>query len=725
MPKPQYALVADLVDTNNNLTEKVEATRKQIEQDIGGAAKLLRTDLSKLTDTVTANKKNTEKDLEKCLNDSKAYTDAQSDKTLQVVKGLLGTFEAQAAATQKDIDEKVVSLVGQVKQMMAEEIAVLCARLDNEFLQCRADFAAADEAKGQELLTHVANTAKDLQASIDGAANEAAKQLADKRSELLKALDDAVAAQKLADQQRDERQKQADNEIWTKVNELDKLLQGLTEKENDDITSTRRYVDDSIRNYADVADNRLNSLEKHAAKLQAGVTEVENLATRKVDWVIKNASSLLRPSSASKAGPTSWFSPRFDMGGAHGLQLELQLHRQTGTDSAEEHAGDVAIFLWACKGMGLVYKLYCGTKSETIEKVFNGRVPYGTNRFCFLKDHIDPESDTVRISCEMLEAVKEVQHIVKPPPSPEITDGMSIEEREAVHEARRKALESSLLVRRHVNNRLMDQVKSQVAAMQSRMTRKIEWRLEHASSLRKVFGPGETICSPAFAAAGVDGLQMIFYPCGYRNATEGFCSLYLYCPAGTTVRCNLFVGTQKRDTSGTYEQAGASGRNNFCRFDAGVDTETDSMTLALEVEEAHQHFSQMEVSQQSPHAGTLKLLRSSGKVNLKNDKDPLSDQRILPNLWTSKPLTEGTSDYSTFDEIANKAKRKDASGFGSAKSPQLESLQAPLPKLTKSRSAADWGHTGSNWTVGDAARGGRKARGGREAPVSPKSGTTV
>eukprot|EP00913_Durusdinium_trenchii_P011440 g10743.t1 len=86
-----------------------------------------------------------------------------------------------------------------------------------------------------------------------------------------------------------------------------------------------------------------------------------------------------------------------------------------------ESSGDIAIYLWACKGMNLVYKLHCGGKSQTCEKVFNGKVPYGTTRFCWLKDQINREDDTLRIGCEVLEAVREVEHLCKPilPPTEE------------------------------------------------------------------------------------------------------------------------------------------------------------------------------------------------------------------------------------------------------------------------------------------------------------------
>ncbi|CAE7828385.1 unnamed protein product, partial [Symbiodinium microadriaticum] len=48
------------------------------------------------------------------------------------------------------------------------------------------------------------------------------------------------------------------------------------------------------------------------------------------------------------------------------------------------------------------------------------------------------------------------------------------------------------------------------------------------------------------------------------------------------------VGDQKRDANHSFEVAGAFGRTNFCRFEAGIDQVTDTISIALEVDEAHQ-----------------------------------------------------------------------------------------------------------------------------------------
>ena len=63
------------------------------------------------------------------------------------------------------------------------------------------------------------------------------------------------------------------------------------------------------------------------------------------------------------------------------------------------------------------------------------------------------------------------------------------------------------------SSRLYDQVKQQIDIMQSRMVRKIEWRVESASLLRKCFPPNECLCSTTFSAAGIEGMQSLDQNC--------------------------------------------------------------------------------------------------------------------------------------------------------------------------------------------------------------------
>lgn len=292
------------------------------------------------------------------------------------------------------------------------------------------------------------------------------------------------------------------------------------------------------------------------------------------------------------------------------------------------------------------------------------------------------------------------------------------------------------------------------------MVRRVEWRVEKASMLRRCFPANESICSASFSAAGIEGLQFIFYPSGYNGATDGFCSLYLYAPAGATLRCNLFCGDQKRDANHTYEIAGAFGRTNFCRLDAGIDVQDDTISIALDVEEAHQDRSAtvahphvtpgdrrsqaaLDGAASGPIESTVKLQASSGKVS----KGSLEEKRVLPSLWTAKSLGEKTPGkdhaFHSFDEFGKSKsqgfQRGGSTEYGSSSpgsftgtSKRSESMPnfsrddaTGLPKLSKS--ANDWGQTSSEWSVGSKPRGpGRKARGGfTSASPSPVSSPVI
>lgn len=590
MPKPVYATADELADAVKKLEGQVKAT----EQKLGGALKQsetnLKTELTKVSDTVANNARAMQDGFQKTLGDAGKYTDDRMNQFRNDMMGLLNGTEDKLSKAETSLGQRMTQVDTDVRQALADELAALCERIDKEFTSARTDMTNFTEAKAQGK-SNLDNQRKDLDDAMAAAAQEVDQKLGDMKALVDKTLQDDNDAKQRDQQDRDERTNRSESEIWLKIQRLDELLQELKETSTEATEGLRHSSNKNLTDFKDEATGRLDGLDEENTRIRSAILEVENLATRRVDWVIKDASKRLRPNSASKASlHTSWFSPKFDMAGAHGLQLELQLFRPSDWGADGESSGDVAVYLWACKGMNLVYKLYCGGKSQTCEKVFNGKVPYGTTRFCWLKDHINREEDTLRIGCEILEAVREVEHICKPLPLPSAEDleHASVAEKEHAEKLEKKQLPGSLLFRRHVNNRLFDQVKGQVDAMRSRMVRRVEWRLEQASLLRRCFPPNESLCSAAFNAAGIEGMQLIFYPCGYNGATDGFCSLYLYAPAGATLRCNLFVGDQKRDANHSFEVAGAFGRTNFCRFEAGIDQVTDTISIALEVDEAHQ-----------------------------------------------------------------------------------------------------------------------------------------
>eukprot|EP00931_Biecheleriopsis_adriatica_P063622 TRINITY_DN3856_c0_g1_i2.p1 TRINITY_DN3856_c0_g1~~TRINITY_DN3856_c0_g1_i2.p1 ORF type:complete len:775 (-),score=205.44 TRINITY_DN3856_c0_g1_i2:138-2462(-) len=774
MPKPVYATASELEEA----VKKLEGAISKAEGKIGPAVKAsenaLKGELGKVAGNVTENAKTTQQAVERCGKDAKGYTDNKVTELRNEIMGMMPVLENKIESAESSLTNKLNEVDTQVRQALADELSALCERIDKEFNATRADLTQQDENHAQTTANNLAEQRAQLDASIQAALDEAQRQINELQASSQKALEAATNSQARADQLRDEKSERSGSEIWLKLNRLDELLQELEQNTTDANNNLRDESNANLQRFANTATSRLDGLDEEGLKIRSAMLEVENLATRRVDWVIKDASMKLRPNSASKASlHTSWFSPKFDMAGVHGLQLEMQLFRPSDFGAEGESSGDVAIYLWACKGMNLVFKLFCGGKSQTCEKVFNGRVPFGTTRFCWLKDTINREDDTLKIGVEILEAIREVEHVVKPVPPPtaeELKDASQLE-KELAEKMAIKQVPGSLVFKRHVNNRLLEQVKGQVDAMRSRMVRRVEWRVEQASKLRRCFPPGESMCSASFNAAGIENMQLIFYPNGYGGATDGFCSLYLYAPAGSTLKCNLLIGDQKRDANHTYEVAGAFGRTNFCRFDAGIDQVTDTMLIALEVDEAHQDLSatvahpkvvpgdsrtaaQIDGAASGPIESTVKLQQAAGAMKSKS----LEENKILPSLWTAKSLADSDGKapgFHSFDELGKTrgggGRRGGGRGFspsspgsmGHTHSQSMASLKddsqlfsegppgVPLPKLTKTMSGTgtDWGNTGSDWSIGGRSSGpGRKGlpkRSRSQVTMSPMASTEL
>lgn len=112
-------------------------------------------------------------------------------------------------------------------------------------------------------------------------------------------------------------------------------------------------------------------------------------------------------------------------------------------------------------------------------------------------------------------------------------------------------------------------------------TRRVEWTIENFSSREKAIAKGESIWSPKFRAAGLDSLQLEFFPKGRENTTfDGFCSLFLWCPTGTRLRYQLWVGSFLRaPDEDEYSGRIGHGHSNFCPIDPEVDREKDCLVV--------------------------------------------------------------------------------------------------------------------------------------------------
>lgn len=662
-PKPVYATDDELKATERRLQANIEALKAAMGPAIQASEQRLQGAITTVVGKVEANQAQALQATERVRDDSKAFTESSVNNLEKRIPPVyIAPVEAKLMEMQNALTNQIADVDDALRRETAASISQLAATFQEEL-----------NNKRDELLDAIAQCAKNADEAlmeqrrqIDQAISDARKKAKARAEEVARnaaeELQKAKDQQKAADDAQDERNNRAQSDLHLMLERLTEVVQENKEFAESETTRVEDQANLDISTLRADSEARLDLLDEESLKLRNAVQEVEQLPTRKVDWVIRNVSQRLRPPSASRTTlHQSWFSPKFNMAGVHGLQLELQIFKKADPPVAGEELGDCAIFLWACKGANLVYKLHCGKVCASMEKIFNGRVPYGTKRLCFVGDQINKSDNTLTISCEILESIRTVEHPIIVPEEKETEEtldetGELVETKAPTSpssfEQAAKPLEGCMVYNRQWNNRLLDQVQNKVDHMCARMVRKVEWRVEHASRLRRCFPHGEAMCSTVFSAAGIEGMQLIFYPSGYSGASDGVCSLFLFCPAGTTLRCTLCLANQKRDASHTWEESGAFGRTNYCRFENIIDEVEDSVMVTLEIEEAHQDVrakvahklvvpgdrrtqGQIDGTAGESIESVVKLARHPG-----SKVQGLEDTRVLPSLWTAKAAGE-------------------------------------------------------------------------------------
>mmetsp|Transcript_87500 Transcript_87500/g.282690 ORF Transcript_87500/g.282690 Transcript_87500/m.282690 type:complete len:823 (-) Transcript_87500:131-2599(-) len=347
-------------------------------------------------------------------------------------------------------------------------------------------------------------------------------------------------------------------------------------------------------------------LDEDVARLQALCGEVSGLATRQIEWDLDDVLHKLRLfKDGQDPNNGSWFSPKFDAAGVRGLQLEIRLLQSLDGSSDEEKkasVGDCSVFLWAAEGLRLSFRLSLGGESAELKHVFNGKTPCGVVRMCCLAEQVNKQDGSLRVGVEIHEASRDhqVSSTTTAPAACHLLASGHSEAGTTCDSSSSPSSSGTLRLQTYLNHRLMELIQRQsrgllelvqrkVDLVRSRSVRRVQWRLEGASMLRQCFAEGKAVCSTAFQAAGVSGMQLVFYPSGCAGAREGFCSFFLSCPAGCALRCWLWAGRWRKEARPEPDdRQDLLGRVNFCRFENCVDPVDESVELAIEIEEAQQ-----------------------------------------------------------------------------------------------------------------------------------------
>jgi len=489
----------------------------------------------------------------------------------------------------------------------------------------------------------IASVRADVATSLEESSKQYAVALARQKASILEQIETLTEEQQRSQADSQRKLMSASDAAYSELQERLQQAMSKQKSEDDEASAQLRYE----------CKSEIGMLHQEMLQLSKSVSSVANLPTRRVEWVVRDASpklQLKRDDQALQAGEHVTISSKpFEVAGSRGLQFELVRFGGPNVDNSDRKDGVLRITAEA--GLTLVFRLSVGEVVQQLEHTFDGEQPFSTCRLCMLSDQIRQEDDTLRIGLEVLEAFLTLESS-----SSLAAIGMQgLDTDEAVADT------NSFIFHRYVNHRMLDLVQNQVDVMNSRMTRRVEWRIDGASRLAGCFSEDEAMCSATFQAAGLDGLQLVFYPCGSAGVKEGYCSCFVIYPGKSALRCWLSVGNQRREAKLFCNSAGFFGRTNFCRLENGVEAATDSLLVTLEIDEAQQdvirHSSHQTIANQSPVATTSPV--SDGTLTLQRASGHLQEVKQLPSIWTPTPHFDISSmeGFHSITDLSSKKKK--------------------------------------------------------------------
>eukprot|EP00928_Gymnodinium_smaydae_P000540 TRINITY_DN10203_c1_g4_i3.p1 TRINITY_DN10203_c1_g4~~TRINITY_DN10203_c1_g4_i3.p1 ORF type:complete len:753 (+),score=206.17 TRINITY_DN10203_c1_g4_i3:53-2260(+) len=531
--------------------------------------------------------------------------------------GLLASKQAKLALD--NAESKRLGRESAAEAALEDRLSACVARLEGDIASCRAE-AASDRAALEKTLQERA-------VQLEGSVERCSEALCERMDNLIKGTVESIGEleRKFCEHRKGSESEVADvgskmeahsqqlyGELQEAIASLDRRLAQATQRMEDDLQKQRNLMDSRLALAGSDHSLRVSNLEAEVGTLRAHVAESASVATRKVEWKVTDVAQRLRTSKSR-----SIQSPVFCACGQGGLQLELHF---SGSGPAGEEAvsivesGNCRLSLRACAGTRLTFRLSVGSvPSGLIVHDFADGEPYLSNRTWFLEDQISTRDGSLQVSCEIVELARTLpQTALAADGAPNVAgdearvtllaSGSGGDTGGGFDPGSVKSEHGTLMLSRVVHNNVVERVDAAMQLLRSHMLRRIEWRLEQASTLRACYPEGKCICSAPFAAIGIEGLQLVFYPSGAPGARQGYCSFFYMRPRsseGQHMLTSLRVGKMRFDGTEVPELPNLYGRLNVCRFDGCYDTIDDTLLLVMEVQETPQEVLEI-ASQQEP-----------------------------------------------------------------------------------------------------------------------------
>eukprot|EP00929_Paragymnodinium_shiwhaense_P038369 TRINITY_DN20274_c0_g1_i2.p1 TRINITY_DN20274_c0_g1~~TRINITY_DN20274_c0_g1_i2.p1 ORF type:complete len:343 (-),score=95.99 TRINITY_DN20274_c0_g1_i2:99-1127(-) len=168
--------------------------------------------------------------------------------------------------------------------------------------------------------------------------------------------------------------------------------------------------------------------------------------------------------------------------------------------------------------------------------------------------------------------------------------------------------------------------------------RRVEWRLRNLMQQMSRLQRGQAIWSPEFRVGQLQGLRLEFYPHGRENTSvAGFCSLFLWAPAGCRLKYQLFVGSFLRaPDDDSYEEYRGQGHTNFCPIAPELDVDNDTLLVGVDILEISELY--------EPDPPELRLVARPIEAMVTKAMDFLANKNVQKVIWKipkiSKKMTQ-------------------------------------------------------------------------------------
>jgi len=351
----------------------------------------------------------------------------------------------------------------------------------------------------------------------------------------------------------------------------------------------------------------VNDVRSQRDDLQSTIWSLSNMYTRSMTWRIK--SFRMRLFDMLQSHDHRLQSPEFCLCSQPQMLLELIPSQERAHSSSLSGnvpslplPGSFAVVLWAQPGMRLSFRLTAGegaaATSQRYEHTFEhdgqedpfGRVSFAAPNLCQL-DHVwNKEADTVQLGLELLELrfaqLASSGNTLNMTPAG-ATEHLADHDRSMDLAVTQTPDELTLTRYLTTETQLQDKLRGDLHALRNRSVRRVEWKLQGCTRMLELCRVGDAVDSPVFSAAGLDRLQLHFYPLGCDTGTATShaqpCSLFVSGPARLTLKGVLWVGSNSRHFEHRYTRKGeVGGRGRVCTLEPQLDCH-DSVNLALEI----------------------------------------------------------------------------------------------------------------------------------------------